>query len=162
MQQRLGFLLVADEVVVDDEDVAQPEPMDLAHLRHHLLDRLGARAPAVHDDDVAELAVERAAARELDGHGAVLIDLQQIEARQRRVVHAGLLDLAVLRLPVARRVVVQELRPGVLGLIDEQDVDLVAQFLRAQRGERAAGDDELAALRGTRPPISKMRCLWIT
>ena len=44
VQQLLGFLLVADEVVVDDEDVAQAEPVDLLHLGHHLGDRLGARA----------------------------------------------------------------------------------------------------------------------
>ena len=43
------------------------------------------------------------------------------------------------------RVVAQELRPGVLGLVDEEDVDLVAQLLGTERGERAAGDDELAA-----------------
>ena len=48
-------------------------------------------------------------------------------------------------LPAARRVVGEKLRPGVLGLVDEEDVDLVAQLLGAQRRERAAGDDELAA-----------------
>ena len=96
-QEGLGLLLVADEVVVHDEDVCHAERVDRLHLGQHLGDGLGPRAAAVHHDDVAELAVVGAAARELDGHAAVALDLEEIEARQRRVQHAGLLVLAVLR-----------------------------------------------------------------
>ena len=160
-QELLGLLLVPDEVVVHDEDVAQAEAVDLAHLGHDLRDRLRARPAAVHDDDVAELAVEGAAAGELDRHRAVAIEPQQVEARQRRVVHARLLGLPVLGLPCAGRIVAQEARPGVLGLVHEEDVDLVAQLLRAQGGEGPSRDDELSAAPELRGDLED-RCVWMT
>jgi hypothetical protein len=144
-EQLLGFLLVADEVVVNDEDVVRAETMDLADLGHHLIHGLRPRPPPVHHDDVAELARERTAARELDRHAPVLMDLHQIEARQWRVVHARLLVLPVLGLPLSGLVVFQELRPRVLRLVNEDDVHFVAELLGTERGERTAGHDELSA-----------------
>src|SRR5205085_2151512 len=43
--------------------------------------RFSARLATVDRDDVAKLALERAAARKLHGHGAVLVSAQQVEAR---------------------------------------------------------------------------------
>ena len=56
-------LLVADEVVVDKVHVsAITECVEPIEFGHHLLVRLGAWHPTVKFDDVAKLAIERAAA----------------------------------------------------------------------------------------------------
>ena len=144
-EQRLGLLLVADEVVVHHEDVPDAEGVDRLDLGQHLRHGFRPRPAPVHDDDVAELAVERAAARELDGHAAVPVGLEEIEARQGRVQHAGLVVLAVLGLPGPGRVVAHELRPRVLGLADHEHVHLAAQLLGAQRREGTAHHHQLPA-----------------
>ena len=53
----------------------------------HLRRCLGARHPAVQFDDVAEFAGERTAARILHADVQILLELQQIEARNRRLGH---------------------------------------------------------------------------
>ena len=68
---------------------------------------LEARAPAEDHDDVAELAGERAAARELHRAEGVPLHLEKVEARRRDPGHVGLLRLLVAArmpatLPVAR------------------------------------------------------------
>ena len=89
-QQLLHLALVADEIVVHDENRAAPlARIELLELGHHLRGRLGARLAAIDLDDVAELAVERAAARILDGHGAVVLGIDQVEVRQRRGIRPG-------------------------------------------------------------------------
>src|SRR5215211_7748317 len=78
--EALDVALVADEVVVHDED--EPAPARRAQrvqLGQHLLVRLRARHAAVYFDDVAELALERAAARILDAHRAVALKLRELE-----------------------------------------------------------------------------------
>jgi len=144
-QQLFRELLVADEVVVDEEHLGRPEAMTLLDLRHDLRHRLHARAPAIHDDDVAELAVEGAAARELDRHRVVLVDVQQVEARRRRGGEIRLLIRAVFVPPAAGLVVLQKLRPGGLGLIDEEHVAAAAQLLGTERRVGAADHDETPA-----------------
>jgi hypothetical protein len=65
-QEPLQRLLVADHVIVDERDVAAVAgEIERVQLLQHLLIGLGARNAAVELDDVAELAIERAAAREL-------------------------------------------------------------------------------------------------
>ena len=59
-------------------------------------------------------------------------------------MHARFFVLPVLRLPLTGLIVLQKLRPGVFGFVDEDDIDLVAQLLRTERGQGAAGDNELA------------------
>src|SRR6516162_5881247 len=66
------------------------ERMKRIELGEHLRRRLGTRHPAVELDDVAELAQERAAARELHADIHVVLELQQIEARDRRLGDVGL------------------------------------------------------------------------
>ena len=95
-QERLDGLLVADEVVVDEVDVAAiAEAIERVELREHLRVGLGARHAPVELDDVAELAGERAAARELHADVQVVVEFQEIEARDRRLGHV---DLKFLRL----------------------------------------------------------------
>ena len=84
----LHGLLVADQVVVHEVDMAAiaklVEPVELGQ---HLRRRLGARHAAIELDDVAELAGERTAARELHADIEIIVELQQIEARDRRLGH---------------------------------------------------------------------------
>ena len=76
------MLAVADEVVVDEIDVAAiAGVIERLQLGEDLVLRLGARHAAVQLDDVAELAGERAAARELDADVEILFELEQIVTR---------------------------------------------------------------------------------
>ena len=144
-QQLFGELLVADEVVIDEEDLRRAQTMAFFDFGHDLRNALHPRAPAVDDDDVAELAVERAAARELDRHRVVLIDLDEIEPRRRRGGEVGLVGGTVFRLVGAACEIGEELRPRLLRLVDEQHVGLAAQLLRAERRVGTADDDEAPA-----------------
>src|SRR5215472_10370016 len=84
-QQLLHLLLVANEVVVHDKYGTSPSHvMQLIEFRKYLLGRLGAGAPSVNLDDVAELASEGAAARILDGHRAVIARFDETEVRHGR------------------------------------------------------------------------------
>src|ERR1051325_4735051 len=71
-------LFVADEIVVDDKDGAAPaEGFERVELGENLLIALRARNPPVDFDDVAELAGEGTAARILDGHRAVTLEVRE-------------------------------------------------------------------------------------
>ncbi len=90
-QERLHGLLVADQIVVDEIDMpAIAELIQPVEFRQHLRRRLGARHPAVQFDDVAELAGERTAARELHADIEIAVEFQQVEARDRRLAHIDL------------------------------------------------------------------------
>ena len=78
-------LLVADEIVVDEVDMAAiAEVVERLQLGEDLIGGLGARHAAVQLDDVAELAGERAAARKLHADVEIVLELEQVVAR-----HAG-------------------------------------------------------------------------
>ena len=95
-KERLDGLLVADEVVVHEVDVtAIAQAVELIELCEHLCVGLGAWHAPVKFDDVAELAGERAAARELHADVEIVVEFQEIEARDRRL---GDVDLKFLRL----------------------------------------------------------------
>src|SRR5690606_16210242 len=83
--QLLGDGLVADEVVVHEKYVPYSEPPELVELAPHLLRRFHPGLSSEHYYDVAELAPVRAAARKLEADGLVPVELQEIEARGRRV-----------------------------------------------------------------------------
>ena len=103
-QQLLGAALVADEVVVHHKDRIAPACLlQLVQLGQHLRDRLGARLAAIDLDDVAELAVKRAPARVLHGHGAVALHLDKAEIGQRADVHGWAFRRLVHRLGCCRR-----------------------------------------------------------
>jgi hypothetical protein len=82
-QQLLGGGFVADEVVIHEEDAADALLPQRVQFPSDLRGRFGARLPPEHDDDVAELAAERAAARKLQAHRPVLGQVQEIEAGNR-------------------------------------------------------------------------------
>ena len=89
-QRRQQLLLerafVADEVVVHEENRPAPaEPVEAVQLGDHLRRRLGAGPVSEHRGDVAELAVERAAARKLHAHRSVALQVRQLPQRRRRL-----------------------------------------------------------------------------
>ena len=85
-QQGFDCLLVADEVVVDDEQVVLAGGEAGFELGDDLGGGLDAGAAAEDDDDVAELAGERAAAGELDAAVDVFAHLHEVEARRAGTV----------------------------------------------------------------------------
>src|SRR5213593_3788612 len=77
----LGLGLVADEIVVYEVHVASmPEAVQHVEFGDDLLRGLCPWTSAIELDDVAELAVERAAAGELNSEHEVIVQLQQVEA----------------------------------------------------------------------------------
>src|SRR5437762_1115708 len=101
-QQFLDVFLIADEVVVDDED--GPSPSSVAQrvqLYQHLLVALSSRHSSVDLDDVAELAIEGAAARILDRHRAVASHVGELEVRNRSQRHCRTLGRLIYRLGFA-------------------------------------------------------------
>src|SRR3974390_427791 len=76
----LGLDLVADEIVVHEVHMASmPEAVEQLEFGDDLLRGLCPWTSAIELDDVAELAVERAAAGELNPNHEVVIELQQVE-----------------------------------------------------------------------------------
>ena len=101
-QECLNGFLVADEIVVDEVDMAAiAQAVELVEFREHLGVGLGARYATVELDDVAELAGERAAARKLHADVEIVVEFQEIEAGDRRLGHVDLKFLR-LELPFAR------------------------------------------------------------
>ena len=124
-EQSLDVALVADEVVVHDEDHPAPaDPQERVQLGQHLLIALRARDAAIDLDDVAELALEGAAARVLDRHRAVASEVGELEVgdgrRGERRPLGGLVDA----FGVAALEVANELRQGRLGLAEEDVIGL--------------------------------------
>src|SRR4029077_20588005 len=85
-EKTLHRLLVADQIVVDEIYVAPVAKLvELVELSEHLLICFGARDAAIEFNDVAELAGEWTSPRVLDADIEVLIELQKVEARDRRL-----------------------------------------------------------------------------
>ncbi len=123
-----------------------PGAADGVELGEDLGAGLDPRAPAEGDDDVAELALERASARELQAAEGVVLHLQQVEPRRRDLGHVGLLGLLVALGVPALPPFVEEPRPGFLGLADEDHVGQVAEIILLDGHPRAARHAEAAAL----------------
>ena len=135
---------VADEVVIDDEDfVAPAELAQGVELGDDLRGRLGARLAAVDGDDVAELALERAAARELHRHGGVLVEAEQIVARHGAGGHVRLVDDAVEALRGSLLERCRDAGEGFFGLADHDVVGILEGAFGVAAGPGAA--DEGAA-----------------
>jgi len=119
----LGGLLVADEIVVDQEDDPSSQAILRVNLRDHLGGLLDARPPAEDDDDVAEFTLVRAAARRLDTAHGVFAKPDQIVTRQRDLRHVGLRRLLVTLRMLPARPFLEKAGPGLLGLSHEDHVD---------------------------------------
>ena len=90
-QESLDGFFVADQVVVDKIDMtAVAEPVKRFELGEHLRMSFGPRCAAIELDDIAELAREWAAARELHADVEILVEFQKVEARNRRFGHIDL------------------------------------------------------------------------
>ena len=117
---------------------------DRLQLGDHLGARLDPRPAAEGDDDVAELALERAAARELDAAEGVVLHLEQVEPGRRHPRHVGLLGLLVADAVPPLLPFAEEPGPGLLGLADEDHVGQVAEVILLDRDPRPADDREAA------------------
>ena len=92
-EHRLDDALVADKVVVDDVDPASVSAfVERVEFGDELLGCFVAWDAAVKFDDVAELAVEGAAARELDADVYVVGKIDQVESRDRRGGYVGSIE----------------------------------------------------------------------
>src|SRR5437016_663867 len=83
-QQLPYIFLIANEIVVDDEDCSTPSKISQRiKFSEHLLIALGARHTSVDFDDVAELAREGTTARVLNRHGAVPLQIREMKIGSR-------------------------------------------------------------------------------
>ena len=150
LEQRRDGFLVADQVVVDDEDDLHPPLEQLIQLGDHLGRRLQPGAAAEGDDDVAELALKRTAPGELDAAEEILRHVEQVVPRHGHPRHVGSLRLFVAGLDRAALPVAQETRPRLFGLADEDR--------RAHAVERVLGHaDPRPADHGQRVPTRQLR-----
>ena len=146
---------VNGEVVVDQEDVAEAMRVQRGQFGQDLVEPLVALLAALVLDDVAEFAIERAAARGLERsrHGAA--GRVQVPAR-----HRGETDVARPRRsgrPRPGRKVGEQRRRERLGqLAGDQHVRVRAHVVGTERGERAA-DQHRASSRRNSDASSMMR-----
>ena len=134
-----------DEVIVGKKDYRNAGPMPGFDLAQHLLDRFEAHLAAEDDDDVAELAAERAPARALNDAVRVT-PAEQVQAGRRRVRHMDFLGLHVMVGRVILGVLAQEARPAVLGLALEKYIAMGPAYLGQKIRQRPAQNHRLAAL----------------
>jgi hypothetical protein len=141
--------LVADEVVVHEEQRASPaQVVEQLELAQHLLRVLRPRDPSVELGDVAELAVERAAPRELKRHRVVTAESEEVVAGKRSLRDGRLGELGIDVTSRAAGDVGQEAVKRVLHLAQQEVIHPATRFLAdlvVERGRvRAAGDDRYA------------------
>src|SRR6185436_11637336 len=144
-EELLESLLVADEIVVDEVDVATvADPVELLELGERLRGSLGAGNAAVELDDVAELAVERAAARKLHADVEILVELEKVEARHWALGDVRL-ELLAFEDPALRPLLPRLDQPldDALGFTEYQEVGALVD-VRTRGGVGAADDDWLA------------------
>ena len=124
---------------------AVAEIVQRLQLTQHLRDGLRARNPAVEFDNVAELASERTAARELHADVKIVLDLQEIEAGHRALRHIdreffGFED-AFARARFPRR---DELVDNAFGFAEHLEICVAVKFGNGGHA-RAADHHRLAA-----------------
>src|SRR5438067_2141540 len=123
---------VAHEVIVRQRDEVDAVIRPLLQLGDHMRDRFGAHLPPVGDDDVAELALERAPTRRLHTPESILVHFEELDARRRAIAHVDLIGLHVVVAMGALGPVSEELLPGVLAFTLEQYVGLRSASLRVE------------------------------
>jgi hypothetical protein len=139
----LAFFLVADEVVIDDEGRMKSSLPEIVEFTDQLFRLLHPRLAAVDDDDVAKLALERAAPRILQGRRGVAADLQLVEPRPGHLRHVGRRRLLVPRigLQVVGKLV-EKTGPGGLCFPHETHVAESLEKLLLHRHQRATDHRE--------------------
>ena len=149
VQQRFRPHFVADEIIVHDEHhvfpAAQPQRVQLGD---QLRRRFGARRAAVHHDDVAKLAVKRAAARKLHGHGDVMAKLDEIPARHRRAREVGPMRGAINRLQLSTAHIGHHLRHQFFGFTEHEMLNFRKRLV-AGGEQRPAGNHRFLKGRAT-------------
>ena len=118
--------------------------VELVELRQHLERLLGARTAAVDFDDVAELAVEGAAARALHGHGAVAAHADQAQIGQRSALQSWPLCALVERTCGSALQIGGKRVDQIFGLADHHVVALELR-LRHAAGNRSTNHRAQAA-----------------
>jgi hypothetical protein len=124
-------------------------PVETVQLGDHLCRRLGARTMPEHRGDVAELAVERAAARELHAHRGVTLHVRQLPQRRRRPADVGELRRRIYAPCSVALEVTQKLRQCHLRFIQHEMVNFGKLFV-AQGEQRPARHDRLPRCAATR------------
>jgi hypothetical protein len=136
--------LVADKVVVDEEDPSPPARLpEAVQLREDPFGGFHPRPMAEHRGDAAEIAVEGAAARILHAHRGVGAMIDQGPPRKRRLRQLGQTTRGVEMPGASPREVFEEGRESRLRLVEHEVIDL-GKAIRLDREERSAGDDRLA------------------
>lgn len=135
---------VADEIVVHDENRAAPAGVvQAAQLPQHLVGGFDPGAAAVEDHDVAELAIERAAARVLHGHGDVVPEVDQIPLRDGRARDVRPLGGGIQGFGRSLAQILQKGRQGDFGFVENEMVH-AGKPLGLGGKRRAAGHDAFA------------------
>ena len=116
----------------------QPSGVQAVQLGDDLRGGLGTRAMTQQRRHVAEVAVEGAAARELDADRVVILEIRHAPKRDGGLVDIGVFRRGIDALSPALLQVAQERRQSHLGLVQHKVVD-VRELLVFHREERSAG-----------------------
>ena len=113
-----------------------------SNSRDHLRTRLQPRLASKRHDDVAELALKRTAAAELNAAEQIVLGLQQVVPRHRHLRHVGSLELLVPALMPPLGPLFEELRPGRLRFADEDRIGEAVEVVLLHGDPRTADDRE--------------------
>src|ERR1700736_2825785 len=123
-------LLIADQIVINDEDAAEPtKTAKQLQFGNNLGYRLEARTTTEGYNDVTKLAGEWAAARELHRSHDITVHLQKVVARRRHFTHVGALRLLVAASMFLFGPIGKKLRPGLFGFPHEYDIGQRAEII---------------------------------
>ncbi len=123
-------------------------------LGDQLLRRLGSGHAAIHHDDVAKLAIERTAARELHGHRHVIPEFDEVPARHRCPGDFRPVRAAINGLQPAAPHVGHDLRHHFLGLLALMYDEFGRALERLERVREVAAVGKLSGAVGTSAHLS--------
>lgn len=147
-QRRKQFIaegaFVADEVVIDEEDAVAPAgAIEVVEFADDLNSVLDPGFAAEGGGDIAEVAVEGAAAGVLDTDEAIVAQVGQAPERGRRLAEIGELAAAVDAGGRPLFQIRQKARQGQFRLVEDEMIDILEEGVG--RGEEgSAGDDFFA------------------
>src|SRR6185436_13354314 len=112
----------------------------------HLVRGFRARLASQHDGYIAELALEGTAARELDRDVQIIMDLEQVEPRNRSLSDIRFILVRVYALISAASEVFDERLPGDLSFIQDHDIAVTFALFRRRRRVGPAENHELSCV----------------